>query len=388
MSSAHRLPLPALTLAPYGPYIFGALGAGLGLWFKRTRVFLFAALISVAHWALNSFPPDANETNLLIVFAALAVLFPINVITIAFMRECSLWSVGVFSRILFVAAQISLMAILLDASDGARQTANIILHYRPLDKAIDYWTMLPQPAIILFSIAIAVFIARAIYTRSAIDGGLAGAVIAIAMALHSPLNIEVSSIIIALGQAVIIIAVVQDTYRMAFIDELTSLPGRRALMMDMNAQGNRYCVAMLDVDHFKKFNDTYGHDVGDQVLKLVASRMMEVRGGGKAYRYGGEEFTILFPGKSLDHALVHLEAVRKAIGESHFHLRADDRPKTKPDGSKNTKAAPKAKAKKNTNEMVSVTISIGASERSDGQNQAQTLKAADEALYRAKDAGR
>ena len=381
MSSAHRLPLPAMTLAPIAPYIIGAVGAGLGLWFKRTRVFLFAAMISGTHWVISSFPPGASEINLHIIYAALAVLFPINAIAIAFMRECSLFSISVLSRILFVAAQVSLMAVLVEASAGARQIANTILHYRPLDKAIDYWTMLPQPAIILFAIAISVFTARAIYTRSAIDGGLAGAVIATFMAMHSAMNAEIWSIIIALGQIVIVISVVQDTYRMAFIDELTSLPARRALMMDMNAQGNNYAVAMLDVDHFKKFNDTYGHDVGDQVLKLVASRMMQVRGGGKAYRYGGEEFTILFPGKSIDHALVHLESVRKAIAESKFHLRGDDRPKTKPDSKKN-------KTKKSNNELVSVTISIGAAERSDGNSPEQTLKLADEALYRAKGAGR
>ncbi|MDH5490305.1 MAG: GGDEF domain-containing protein, partial [Rhodospirillaceae bacterium] len=381
MSSAHKLPLPAMTLAPIAPYIIGAVGAGLGLWFKRTRVFLFAAMISGVHWVISSFPLGANETNLYIIFAALAVLFPINAIALAFMRECSLFSISVLSRILFVAAQASLMAVLIEASAGARQIANTILHYRPFDKAIDYWTTLPQPAIILFAIATSVFIARAIYTRSAIDGGLAGAVIATAMAMHSAMNAEISSIIITLGQMVIVISVVQDTYRMAFIDELTSLPARRALMMDMSAQGNNYAVAMLDVDHFKKFNDTYGHDVGDQVLKLVASRMMQVRGGGKAYRYGGEEFTILFPGKSIDHALVHLESVRKTIAESKFRLRGDDRPKTKPDSKKN-------KTKKPDNEMVSVTISIGAAERSDGNSPEQTLKLADEALYRAKDAGR
>ncbi|MEI8597157.1 GGDEF domain-containing protein [Vibrio sp. M60_M31a] len=58
----------------------------------------------------------------------------------------------------------------------------------------------------------------------------------------------------------------------------------------------KYTIAMLDVDHFKNFNDTYGHDTGDNVLKLVATLLMKTRGGAKAYRFGGEEFTILFKG--------------------------------------------------------------------------------------------
>jgi diguanylate cyclase (GGDEF)-like protein len=51
---------------------------------------------------------------------------------------------------------------------------------------------------------------------------------------------------------------------------------------------------MSDVDHFKRFNDTHGHDVGDQVLRLVASKLSKVSGGGRAYRYGGEEFALVF----------------------------------------------------------------------------------------------
>ena len=394
MLGSRELPLPAITLAPYAPYVLAIVAAGLGMWFKRVRVLLMAAMLGGAHWVLHSYPAGANDNNLLIVFAALAVLFPINAIAIAMMRDCSLWSLGVLSRILFVLAQVSIMAVLMGAGDAARQNASMILHYRPLDKAIDYWTILPQPAILLFGIAIAVFIARAIYTRSAIDGGMTGALVAVGMSLHSAINSETASVILALGGVVLVIAVVQDTYRMAFIDELTSLPARRALMMDMDAQGSSYAVAMLDVDHFKKFNDTYGHDVGDQVLKLVASRMMQVRGGGKAYRYGGEEFTIMFPGKSLDHALVHLEKVRKSIAESHFRLRSDDRPKDKPGAGPNSGPKEKSGKKssvsssKNKQDMVSVTISIGAAERKDGQNPMESLKEADEALYRAKDGGR
>ena len=58
-------------------------------------------------------------------------------------------------------------------------------------------------------------------------------------------------------------------------------------------------MAMIDVDHFKKFNDTHGHDIGDQVLKLVAARLAQVEGGGIAYRYGGEEFAVLFPDRPI-----------------------------------------------------------------------------------------
>jgi diguanylate cyclase (GGDEF)-like protein len=93
--------------------------------------------------------------------------------------------------------------------------------------------------------------------------------------------------------------VLQDSYRMAFHDELTGLPGRRALNERLMGLDDHYAIAMIDVDHFKLFNDSWGHEVGDQVLKLVASRLQRVGGGGRAYRYGGEEFTIVFAGLRL-----------------------------------------------------------------------------------------
>ena len=87
-----------------------------------------------------------------------------------------------------------------------------------------------------------------------------------------------------------------------------------------------YTIAMVDVDHFKTFNDKHGHDVGDQVLQLVASRLARSPGGGRAYRYGGEEFTLIFPGRTREQALPHLTPklfyIRLVISKAHKHLTA------------------------------------------------------------------
>ncbi len=178
-------------------------------------------------------------------------------------------------------------------------------------------------------------------------------------------------------------AILTDSYKMAFSDELTSLPARRALFQSSISLGKRYTVAMMDVDHFKKFNDTYGHDVGDQVLRLVASRLGAVKGGGRAYRYGGEEFTIVFPNKSVNYAIPFLEQVREDIANYNMAIRSEDRPDDADDG--------KSQRKKNSGgtKYVNVTISIGVAEREgDLKEFEQVLKQADEALYRAKQAGR
>lgn len=172
--------------------------------------------------------------------------------------------------------------------------------------------------------------------------------------------------------------VVVDSYFLAYRDELTTLPSRRALNQLALSLGRKYTLAMLDIDHFKKFNDTYGHDIGDQVLKLVASKLAQVKGAGKVFRYGGEEFTIVFPGKSIEHAKPALEAVRQAVQDYKIVIRQAQR-KTKQarTGKKNSQV-----------KTVSVTISIGLAQRASKQNFEQTLKVADQALYRAKKAGR
>ncbi|WP_156994962.1 GGDEF domain-containing protein [Elstera litoralis] len=184
--------------------------------------------------------------------------------------------------------------------------------------------------------------------------------------------------------AALIVALIQNSYRVAFHDELTGLPGRRALKSLLNTVGERYVIAMLDVDHFKKFNDTYGHDVGDQVLCRVGRVIANVTGGGHYFRYGGEEFTVVFPNRSLREALPHLDAVCSAMAATPFTVRSKDRPEAKPDGSPSTPDPTKA-----AGTQVTITISIGAAEKSPRYADWEAvMKAADQALYKAKQAGR
>ena len=137
---------------------------------------------------------------------------------------------------------------------------------------------------------------------------------------------------------------------------------------------------MLDIDFFKKFNDRFGHDVGDQVLCMVASHLNRVGGGGKSFRYGGEEFSILFQGKSRDETILHLENLRESIANAQFALRGKNRPKKQPKKPRKNKKQPTT---------VSVTVSIGAANPTSKKSKpSEVLKAADKALYRAKRNGR
>ncbi|MBC2654470.1 GGDEF domain-containing protein [Pseudomonas sp. MSSRFD41] len=191
------------------------------------------------------------------------------------------------------------------------------------------------------------------------------------------LNIMCSQVMLMIAAAV-----AHEAYQMAFRDELTGLPGRRALNERMQRLGRNYVLAMTDVDHFKKFNDTHGHDVGDQVLRLVASKLSKVTGGGRAYRYGGEEFAVVFAGKSLDECMPHLEMIREIIAGYNIQLRnQENRPQDDQQGRQRRGASGAS--------SVSVTISIGVAERlMEHRTPEEVLKSADQALYSAKGAGR
>ncbi len=175
-----------------------------------------------------------------------------------------------------------------------------------------------------------------------------------------------------------LLAIAFNLLQKAYHDELTGLPGRRALREQLLRVSADYVVAMLDVDHFKKFNDTYGHDVGDQVLKFVAEKMRKVGAGGKAYRYGGEEFTFVFAGKGRDAAEDALEAVREDIAHSKFGMRKR----------RLFRGGDQARGR-GAQKYVGVTVSIGATEANARREEYEhALKRSDRALYDAKETGR
>jgi diguanylate cyclase (GGDEF)-like protein len=246
----------------------------------------------------------------------------------------------------------------------------------------------PTVAPVLFPlllIGLGVAIAQAIRRDHPIERGLTWALLAVFLAVTSnPGSVDALTHLMA-AAVILLVTVVETSYGLAFRDELTGLPTRRALWQSFDSIGSTYTMAMVDVDHFKKFNDRHGHDVGDQVLKMVAGSLARVPGSGKAFRYGGEEFTVVFSGKTRDEALPFLEDLRERVEESRFSVRRVGRPRKRPTGGSKSGRTSREKDPK----KLSVTVSIGVAERSEkAANPEAVIKAADKALYRAKKAGR
>ena len=139
----------------------------------------------------------------------------------------------------------------------------------------------------------------------------------------------------------------------------------RELMTAANVEPKPLALIMIDIDHFKKFNDNYGHQIGDQVLKLVGRTLTDcVRGQDVAARFGGEEFAIILPNTNLDGAYVVAENIRNNV------------------------AAKKITRRSTGDSLGQITLSLGIAMFRRGEEPEQFLRRADEGLYLAKGAGR
>jgi diguanylate cyclase (GGDEF)-like protein len=366
-------------ILPWLPYAVIAAGMLLSLNFHRGRAFYVLLMLALFNWSCATFLHDGlTSFRARMVYQALSLLLPLNILLFSFMRERGVLSLGGRLRIVFLAAQTGLVAWLVRYNYvGIEQFLAKKFVVSPLLNRF----VIPQAALVVMSVAVLLIVLRTLLRQSPVDGGFLGTLAAIAVICGRQGAPDVTLVFVTAAALILTLTVLQDTYNMAFRDDLTGLPSRRALNEQLAGMGRRYVVAMVDVDHFKRFNDTYGHDVGDQVLKMVATRLQGVKGGGKPYRYGGEEFTIIFPRRRMADTLHHLEELRTAIAGYKLWLRSPDRPRKSREGEKNRTGGGGETA-------VSVTVSIGVAESAEGHTPAEIVRDADEALYRAKRKGR
>ncbi|WP_322804664.1 GGDEF domain-containing protein [Vibrio alfacsensis] len=238
--------------------------------------------------------------------------------------------------------------------------------------------------LVLYCIGIVCFLGILVLKKNKIIHAMTYSAMVLASATFIFFDVQyISSTMFTLTGLLIIVYSTSASHQLAFTDSLTLIPSRRALDLDLKHMGRKFTIAMLDVDHFKKFNDTYGHDTGDDVLRMVAARIMKTQGGAKVYRFGGEEFTIVFKGKHCEECEEYLEATREAIAQYKMTLRDQD---SRPDDNKQGKKQRGTASSKN--KTVSVTASFGVADSRSARNPLETIKLADDALYKAKKAGR
>jgi diguanylate cyclase (GGDEF)-like protein len=361
------------------PYAVGLGGLCLGWYFNRSRVVFGLLILAIADRLLLGFPPalGADGGAGRIVFHAVGLLLPTNLAAYSLLSERGVLTRRGLARVIPIPGQVLLVGLMWWFRQ--RELA-ALLDYRFVGADLVRWTPISQPALLAFGVGFVLLVVRFVLIRNPIERSFVWALASAFTGLQAAGTAWSPTSLFATAGLILAISVIEMSYRMAYHDELTGLPGRRALNEALLRLGSQYSVGMVDIDHFKQFNDRYGHDVGDQVLRMVAAKLDRMSTGGRAFRYGGEEFAVVFPSQSAADVLPHLEALRRDVQASCFVLRGPDRPKRKPKTPK-----PPSRPRK----AVVVTVSIGVAERDeDTRKPDQVLKAADKALYRAKNAGR
>jgi len=360
------------------PIILAIFAIGLSFHFNRSPVFFYTLLIIASNLSLGLGWADTTLS-----YSLLSVCLPLLLIILSVLPERGIISVRAIPAysVLLLAVVFIVSVSKLEPDWAMHALLTDWLPARYFD-----WTSQSQTVLIAsLVITIATIVRYFLKPSPHMAAGFGVLIMIIAQLNFGEIGSSLTIFSIA-ALIMCLVAVMQESWRMAYLDELTELPGRRALKEKFQKMSGLYTVAMLDVDHFKKFNDTYGHDTGDAVLRMIATKMNKVTGGGIPYRYGGEEFTIVFNGKNYEDAKPHLDQLRETIASTPFVVNRVSR----------RKSENKDKPKKN--KSVQVTVSIGvADSKSKKANKKESstklsawdvLKLSDKALYRAKGKGR
>lgn len=391
-----------MVLMPFVPYIIFALGFVMGWRYANAGMILGMLALTCSYFGLeflrlSDLPREASQSQS--VSYALAFLLPLNLAFYSTLTKRRLFTpVGVFSLLVLAAQVFTVLVFCHPLGRLSLQFMEKIKSLSPLaaeklngfsiwlvamlaDHSFFNQNLMPTSAVFACGLAIGfVLILFVKYNDIRICGFLFTIVAGMLGIASKSLEPAAIFYFIAAG-LIMVVTTVEASFTMAYIDELTGLPGRRSLNETLLNLGKKYVIAMIDVDRFKKFNDTYGHKTGDQVLKMIASRLGKISGGAKTFRYGGEEFTAIFSGKTVADALLYVEDFREAVGSTPFVIRSPERPSKRKWGF--------SKKKESNRKQVTVTVSIGlAAPDKETADPEKVIKAADKKLYKAKKGGR
>ena len=356
------------------PWLIFGVGLFIGYRFNRQNSVFALASIGLAYLVLNFGAESAIQPNAQNIFGLVAVVLPINLIVAIYLPQTDRRTL-LAPRYFYLVGTIFVgwLVVSLFAS-GALDW----IYFVPFKSDFFSITRIPPIAFLLYT-GVLLFVYGRAHSRPTL-GRTAWLVmiVAVGLGLHAGFIIHERIAFFGAAALILTVAISQESWSMAYLDPLTEIPGRRALDEALQNLPEKFAIAMVDIDHFKKFNDDYGHDVGDEVLRMVAAQLKEIGGNGKSFRFGGEEFSIVFVNQDSDAARPHLEELRAHIADSTFELRKNERRRL---GDLDRKSEVIA-------DNISVTISIGVADSSEHLDPTRVIKFADEKLYAAKSAGR
>ncbi|MFL4597487.1 diguanylate cyclase [Stenotrophomonas maltophilia] len=367
------------------PWLLASLGAGLALLYHQVRalcpLLLVAAVFALLHQDVGGYLRSGHVTALTpLRFHAISAWLPLLFAGLALWPERGRRRQDLLLRGVVCGLALAVFLLLAAQQPGGMHGLLSDRHWRWIPAE---WNALAQVPALLFLLATVALGWQAWRHPRPLHTAMLLALLCLWWMLP---RIFLQPVLLpALSSAALLLmlgAMLQESFHMAFRDELTGLPGRRAFNETLQRARGTYSIAMVDVDHFKSFNDTHGHDTGDDVLRLVASRLSRVGDGGRAFRYGGEEFAVVFLDRPAAACVDAVEALRQSIEDTRMQLR--DRSTR----SRDDDTGRQQRGRGGSGQVVQVTVSIGLADSRENPRPAAVIKAADLALYRAKDGGR
>jgi diguanylate cyclase (GGDEF)-like protein len=389
-------------IMPFGPYIVFAIGLVMGWRYANAGMILGSLALACSYYGLAYFRSAELPRTVILdqaVTSALAFLLPLNLAFYSVLTKRRLiTATGILALILLT---LQVFAIIIFCHPFSRISSRVMAAITSLspvvaDKLSWFFAWLgsvltnhfffrlesmPTAPALAFGLAFLFVLVQFVKTSDIRICGFFFGIVAAMLGIITRSSEPALIFYFFAAGLILVITAVEASFSMAYIDELTALPGRRSLNETLLNLGKKYSIAMIDVDHFKKFNDTFGHKTGDQVLKMIASRLGKISGGAKIFRYGGEEFTAIFAGKTVEDAISHIEDFRETIGSTPFIVRDWKRRRKKNNDCRRKNSA--------NRKQVKVTVSIGlASPGGKKTDPEKVIKAADKKLYSAKKGGR
>lgn len=351
------------------PYVTAFLAIFMSIWYQNSNSFYlvsFALLSYIFIYMSQDHPPMLVET-----VTMLSILFPVNVVWLSFSKERGIISTYGRNKAIVLLAQLLWVFI------SFRIKSNV-----PVSQDINQvYIGIKVPAMVLYILAVGLLLSCYILKKRYMDLIYVAVLITSIVSFYLSNRIILVAIFTSAIFVIMVIAMFDVSYSLVFYDTLTEVLSRRALEHELLKLGSRkYAIAMIDLDFFKKINDRHGHDIGDEVLKMVASILKNTLNRAKIFRYGGEEFVVLFTGKGYNEIMAQLELARKTIEQRPFIIRSENRPAEKPD-----KPGEYSKGK----EIINITVSMGLAQKTNLlKTSYDVIKKADEALYKSKSCGR
>ena len=351
------------------PIVIALLAIFMSIWYQNSNSFYLVCFILISYIYISI--SQEHLPMLVEAVTMLSILFPVNVVWLSFSKERGIISTYGRNKAIILLAQLLWVFI------NIRIKSNV-----PAGPGISgIYIGIKAPAIVLYIMAVGILLSCYILKNQYMDLIYVAVLISSVISFYLSNRLLLVAIFTSAIFVIMVIAMFDVSYSLAFYDTLTGVLSRRALEQELLKLGNRkYYIAMVDLDFFKKINDCYGHDIGDEVLKMVAYILNKTLSKAKVFRYGGEEFVVLFTGKGYNEVMNQLERARRAIERRPFIVRSDNRPKEKPEKITNHS---KGKGK------INITVSIGLAQKTDILKTGyEVIKKADEALYKSKNSGR